>query len=98
MHLQPTSPGPKNRSYSCSRLSTRTRAVLCSAFTVTLMTALSLSAAAQAVKTASPPPPELSRFDIYGGYGYLHPVNSDIFNVKYQPINPGAVVSAAGYF
>jgi hypothetical protein len=55
-------------------------------------------AAAQATKTASTPPPEPSRFDIYGGYGYFHPVNSDIGNVNYQPINPGAVVSAAGYF
>jgi hypothetical protein len=62
------------------------------------LTASTLSAAAQATKTASTPPPELSRFDLYGGYGYLHPVNSDIGNVKYQPINPGAVVSAAGYF
>jgi len=45
-------------------------------------------------KTASTPPPELSRFDLYGGYGYLHPVNSDIGNIQYQPINPGAVASA----
>ena len=73
---------------------------------VTLIVALALAvfalstapAAAQATKTASTPPPEPSRFDIYGGYGYFHPVNSDIGNVNYQPINPGAVVSAAGYF
>jgi hypothetical protein len=62
------------------------------------LTATTLSAAAQATKTASTPPPELSRFDLYGGYGYLHPVNSDIGNIQYQPINPGAVVSAAAYF
>jgi hypothetical protein len=71
------------------------------AFLVALLpflTASTLSASAQAVKTASTPPPELSRFDLYGGYGYLHPVNSDIGNVQYQPINPGAIVSAAGYF
>ena len=60
--------------------------------------AIPLTAAAQATKTASTPPPEFSRFDLYGGYGYLHPVNSDIGNVQYQPINPGAIVSAAAYF
>ena len=64
----------------------------------TFLTASTLGAAAQATKTASTPPPEFSRFDLYGGYGYLHPVNSDIGNVQYQPINPGAVVSAAAYF
>jgi hypothetical protein len=64
----------------------------------TFLTASTLGAAAQATKTASTPPPEFSRFDLYGGYGYLHPVNSDIGNVQYQPINPGAIVSAAAYF
>jgi hypothetical protein len=98
MHLYPVSTGRQNRSQSRSRISVRTLAALCTVLTAAFMTALSLSAAAQAVKTASTPPPELSRFDIYGGYGYLHPVDSDIFNVKYQPINPGAVVSATGYF
>ncbi|MGH9597459.1 MAG: hypothetical protein ACRD3K_11735, partial [Edaphobacter sp.] len=60
--------------------------------------AATLSAGAQAVKTASTPPPELSRFDLYGGYGYFHPIGSDLLDVQYQPINPGAVVSATGYF
>ena len=54
--------------------------------------------AAQAVQTGGTPPPNPSRFDIYGGYGYFHPVNSDINNYQYQPINPGAVVSVTGYF
>jgi len=57
-----------------------------------------LSAAAQAAKTTSTPAPEPSRFDLYGGYGYFHPFSGEIGNVSYQPINPGAVVSAAGYF
>ncbi len=54
--------------------------------------------AAQAVQTGGTPPPNPSRFDLYGGYGYLHPVNSDINNYQYQPINPGAVASVTGYF
>jgi hypothetical protein len=78
--------------------STNTRAALLVALIAAFLTASTLSAAAQATKTASTPPPELSRFDLYGGYGYLHPVNSDIGNVQYQPINPGAVVNAAAYF
>ncbi len=87
----------KNKPMRCDR-STDARAVLLVALTAAFLTASTLSAAAQATKTASTPPPELSRFDLYGGYGYLHPVNSDIGNVQYQPINPGAVASAAAYF
>jgi hypothetical protein len=94
MHSSPVSSDLLNSSPSRSRLSIRARAALLIALTA----AFTLSAGAQAIKTASTPPPEPSRFDLYGGYGYLHPVNSDIFNVQYQPINPGAVVSATGYF
>src|SRR5437879_341287 len=74
------------------------RTALLVALIAVFLTASTVPAAAQATKTASTPPPELSRFDLYGGYGYLHPVNSDIGNVQYQPINPGAVASAAAYF
>ena len=81
----------------CDR-SINARPALFVALIAAFLTASTLSAVAQATKTASTPPPELSRFDLYGGYGYLHPVNSDIGNVQYQPINPGAVVSAAAYF
>jgi len=42
--------------------------------------------------------PPASRLDLYGGYGYFHPINSDINNIEYLPINPGAVTSIAGYF
>jgi hypothetical protein len=83
---------------SRSSRSIKMRTALLVALTAVFMAASALSAAAQAIQTASTPPPEPSRFDIYGGFGYLHPVNSDIFNVQYQPINPGAVASATGYF
>ncbi len=89
---------PRNSSPSRRHLFRGSRAALLIALTSGLLTASSLSAAAQAVKTGSTPPPELSRFDLYGGYGYFHPVNSAISNVQYQPINPGAVVSASAYF
>jgi hypothetical protein len=84
--------------YSSPSRSIAARAALLVALATAFMTVSTLSAAAQAAKTASTPPPEPSRFDLYGGYGYLHPVDSEIGNVQYQPINPGAVVSATGYF
>jgi hypothetical protein len=62
------------------------------------MLATTLSAAAQAVPTASTQPPEPSRYDLYGGYAYFHPYSSSINSHFYQPINPGAVVSATAYF
>jgi hypothetical protein len=80
------------------RLFTRARTALLATLTATCMTALSLSSAAQAPATGSAPPPELSRFDLYAGYGYFNPGNSAIGNVVYQPINPGTVFSAAAYF
>jgi hypothetical protein len=43
--------------------------------------------------------PAPDRFDIYAGYGYIHPVNSDINNYQYQPVyNPNATLSFTGYF
>jgi hypothetical protein len=99
MYSRPVSPGPLSNSLSLSNVSTRVRAVFLIALTAAFMTVASTcSSTAQAIKTGSTPPPEFSRFDLYGGYGYLHPINSDIGNVKYQPINPGAVVSVTGYF
>lgn len=42
-------------------------------------------------------PPD--RFEIYAGYGYIHPVNSDINNYQYQPVySPNATVSITEYF
>jgi hypothetical protein len=98
MRSCPVSSSPLNSRPSCSSACLRARAALLVVFTAAVFLASTQPGAAQATKTASTPPPELSRFDLYGGYGYLHPVNSDIGNVKYQPISPGAVVSAAGFF
>jgi hypothetical protein len=72
-------------------------------FGTTLLVALCIAASplsvvAQAVKTASTPLPEFSRIDLYGGYAYFHPFNSEIGPFVYQPINPGAVASATAYF
>jgi hypothetical protein len=40
-----------------------------------------------------------SRFDVYAGYGYFHPINSGINGYQYQDVsNPNATVSVAGYF
>jgi hypothetical protein len=63
-----------------------------------LTVAIAVTGAAQAAKTGSAEPPDPSRFDLYGGYAYFNPKNSDINNYKYEPIQPGAVVSATGYF
>lgn len=43
--------------------------------------------------------PALDRFEIYAGYGYLHPEKSDINSYPYQPVyNINATVSATAYF
>jgi hypothetical protein len=83
---------------SLSGIFSKAKISLLSALVATSMTVSTLSAVAQAVKTASNPPPEFSRIDLYAGYGYLHPVNSDINNYFYQPINPGLVASTNVYF
>jgi hypothetical protein len=56
-----------------------------------------LSCAAQAVSAGSRAPGP-STVDLYGGYGYFHPVNSDIYNIEYMPINQGGVASGTVYF
>jgi hypothetical protein len=53
------------------------------------------AAQAAAAGSRSPGP---SKVDIYGGYGYLRPFNSDIYNVDYTPISAGMVTSVTGYF
>ncbi len=50
------------------------------------------------IPTKYPAGPPVSRLDLYGLYSYFHPVNSDINNIQYQPINPGAVAGVTGYF
>ena len=40
-----------------------------------------------------------SRVDIYGGYGYFHPLNSGIDGYKFQSVyNPNATVSVSAWF
>ena len=40
-----------------------------------------------------------SRFDVYGGYGYFHPINSGIDGKQYVDVyNPNATASVTGYF
>jgi hypothetical protein len=56
-----------------------------------------LSCAAQAASAGSRPPGP-SKVEMYGGYAYFHPMNSDIYNVDYQPIDVGGVASVTGYF
>src|ERR1700744_3850243 len=51
---------------------------------------------AQALKTATDVP--VSKVDFYAGYGYLHPVNSDINNYSYQDIYNFNVTSSLSYF
>ena len=69
-------------------------AIIAAAFTVS-----TLPAAAQATKTASTPPPEPSRFDLYGGYGYFHPFNSSVAGYEFQSVyNPNATVGVSTWF
>jgi hypothetical protein len=69
----------------------------CAVLTIVLAAVLPLSGDAQAVSAGSRPP-EPSRVDLFGGYSYFHPIDSDIYNVEYLPIIQGADASAAAYF
>ncbi len=52
---------------------------------------------AQASKTATDHTD--SRIDLYGGYGYFHPLNSGINGYQYQDVStPNATVSLTGWF
>jgi len=55
------------------------------------------SCAAQAAPAGSRMPGS-SKVEIYGGYGYFHPVGSDLYNFEYQPIDKGGVASITDYF
>jgi len=59
--------------------------------------AVPLWCAAQASSAGSRLPGP-SRLDLYGGYAYFHPINSDIYNYEYEPIGKGALGSVTGYF
>jgi hypothetical protein len=58
---------------------------------------LPLYSAAQAAPAGSRLPGP-SRLDLYGGYAYFHPLDSDIYGYEYQPIAAGALASVTGYF
>lgn len=60
------------------------RSLLTGVFTLALVCAAQPSASAQAFRSAHEGPE--SRADLYLGYGYFHPVNSDINNIPYQDI------------
>jgi len=55
-----------------------------------------LACAAQATSAGSRPPGP-SRLDLYGEFGYFHPIDSDLYNQEYQPLR-GAVAGIAAYF
>lgn len=98
MHVRLVSPRSSSSRTSHLGIFSKARSTLLVVVAAIGMTAVPASSVAQAVKAASTPPPELSRLDMYAGYGYIHPVNSDINNYFYQPINPSLVASTAAYF
>ena len=53
--------------------------------------------AAQATPAGSSAPIP-SKVDLYLGYGYMNPINSDIYGQDYTPIYGGLVTSVTGYF
>lgn len=60
---------------------------------------LALSPAVQGqAKPSANPSASVSRFDVYGGYAYLHPLDAQINGFKYEPLEVGAVASATYYF
>lgn len=62
-----------------------------------LATGTTTRLAAQAIPGSTQP--GYSRFDLYGGYGWFHPLNSGIAGKQYQDItSPNATVSATYYF
>lgn len=65
--------------------------------TLIATSALAPFAAGQAAPAASGAP-ALSRVDLFGGYAYFKPFNSDIGNVDYPAIPFGADGSVAAYF
>ena len=66
-------------------------------FLIVASSVIPLFCAAQATPAGSRLPGP-SRFDIYGGYGYFHPIGSDIYGQEYQPLPGGFVTSVTGYF
>jgi len=63
-----------------------------------LVLGLTGAAYGQASKTGATEYPD-SRVDLYAGYAYIHPMNSDIHYFEYQPVmNPNVTMSFSAYF
>jgi hypothetical protein len=75
----------------------RTSKAFCALLLAAASVAASIPCAAQATSAGSRLPGP-SRLDLYGGYAYLHPIDSDIYGYSYQPITWGALTSITGYF
>jgi hypothetical protein len=70
------------------------RSLLARAVLVLSIFGVTIAGHAQAKKTSSEYPD--SRIDLYGGYGYLHPINSGINGIQYQNVyNLNATASAS---
>lgn len=77
-------------------LAFRYRLIACLAVTVSLIGA-SAKLNGQATKSATEYPD--SRVDIYGGYGYFHPINSGVgFKQYFDVDNLNTTISVTGYF
>jgi hypothetical protein len=75
----------------------RSKKAFRSALLIAVACVAPLLCAAQAASAGSSAPGP-SRFDIYGGYGYFHPVDSDTYNIDYTSLPAGAIASFTGYF
>jgi hypothetical protein len=68
-----------------------------------VLVTLAVSCAAPLIATGQAAPagsrlPGLSDVDIFGGYSYLHPINSDIYGQTYDALPRGFGASLTGYF
>jgi hypothetical protein len=75
----------------------RTTTVFRTLLVIAAACVLPLFCSAQAASAGSRLPGQ-SNVDIFGGYTYLHPVNSDIYSQEYTPIPAGFTTSITGYF
>jgi hypothetical protein len=79
------------------RMSLRSPIVLRLLLTVVACCAAPMIAAGQAAAAGSSLP-GLSDVDIFGGYSYLHPMDSDIYDQEYGALPAGFGSSISGYF
>jgi hypothetical protein len=85
------------RKTDASRVRSLLRGNLTACLSLLAMFGVSIVAHGQASKSATDHTD--SRVDIYGGYGYFHPLNSGINGYQYQDVStPNATVSVTGWF